>query len=72
MYQRFLDNQTQTVFVEIVSKYQYGFRKWSNAKHCLVSMVEKWMESGDNGAAYGTLMRDLYKEFYFFSLRKIN
>ena len=35
-----LYNQMQTYFHNILSKYQCGFRKGSNAQHCLVSMTE--------------------------------
>ena len=41
--------------VLILSKYQCGFRKGFNAQHCLVSMIEKWKESVDNGGAFGLL-----------------
>ena len=53
----------QTYFDEILSKYQCGFRKGFGAQHCLVSMIEKWKESVDNGGAFGDLMTDLSKAF---------
>ena len=53
--------QMQTYFDHILSKYQCGFRKGFNAQHSLVSMIEKWKESVDNGGAFGTLMTDLFK-----------
>ena len=53
----------QTYFDDISSKYQYGFRKGFNAQHCLVSMIEKWKESVDNGGAFGSLVTDLSKAF---------
>ena len=52
-----------TYFDNILSKYQCGFSKRFNAKHCLVSMIEKWKERADNGGAFGTLMTDLSKAF---------
>ena len=53
----------QTYFDDILSKYQCGFGKGFNAQHCLVSMIEKWKESVDNGRAFGALMTDLSKAF---------
>ena len=53
----------QTCFDNILSKYQCGFRKVFNAQHCLLSMIEKWKESVDNGRTFGALMTDLYKAF---------
>ena len=37
----------------MLSKYQCEFHKGFNAQHCLVSMIEKWKESVDNGGAFG-------------------
>ena len=42
---------------------QCGFRKGFKAQHRLVSMIEKWKESVDNGGAFGALMADLSKAF---------
>ena len=47
----------------MLSKYQCGFHKGFNAQRCLVSMIEKWKESVDNGGAFGSLMTDLSKAF---------
>ena len=63
IYERSLCNQMQTYFDNILSKYQCEFRKGFNAQHCLVSMIEKWKESVDNGGAFGALMTDLSKAF---------
>ena len=53
----------QSCFDNILSKHQCGFRKVFNAQHCLLSMIEKWKESVDNGRTFGALMTDLYKAF---------
>ena len=53
----------QTYFDNILSKYQCGFSKGFNGQHCIVSMIEKWKESVDNGRVFGALMRDLLKGF---------
>ena len=44
-----------------LSKCKCGFRKRFNAQHCLVSLLEKWKESVDNGGAFGALMTDVSK-----------
>ena len=64
IYERCLYNQMHTYFDNILSKYQCGFRKGFNAQHYLVSMIEKWKESADNGGAFGALMTDLTKAFH--------
>ena len=49
----------QTYFDNILSKYQCRFRKGFNAEHCLVSMIEKWKESVDNGRTFDCLHHEL-------------
>ena len=63
IYEICLYNQMQTYFDNILSKYQCGFRKGFNAQHCLVSMIEKYKESMNNGGAFGALMTGLSKAF---------
>ena len=53
----------QTYLDNILSKYQCGFCKGFNAQHCLVSMIEKWKESVDNGGVFGALVTDISKSF---------
>ena len=45
------------------SKYQCGFRKSFNAQHCLLTMVEKWRKTLDEGGETGTVLTDLSKAF---------
>ena len=47
-----------------ISKFQCGFCKRFNAKHCLVIMIEMWKENVDNGGAFGAVMTDLSKAFH--------
>ena len=63
IHERCLYNQMQTYFDNILSKYQCGFCKGFNAQHCLVTMIEKWKESEDNGGAFGALTTELSKAF---------
>ena len=37
--------------------------KGFSAQHCLISLIEKWKKSIDNGGAFGALMTDLSKAF---------
>ena len=39
-------------------------RRGYNAQHCLVSLIEKWKKSVDNGGAFGALLTDLSKAFH--------
>ena len=52
-----------TYFDDLLSKYQCGFRKGFNVQCCVVSMIETWKESVDNGRAFGALMTDISKAF---------
>ena len=53
----------QQYFENILSKYQYGFHKSHNSRHCLITMIERWRESVDEGGAFTTLLSDLSKAF---------
>ena len=41
VYERLMYNQIYPYFDSVFSKFQWGFRKGSNAQHCLLTMVEK-------------------------------
>ena len=51
------------LFDSLLSKYQCGFCRVYHAQHCLVSLIEKWKKSVDNGGAFGALLTDLSKAF---------
>ena len=55
-------------FESILSKYQCGFRRGYNPQHCLMTLIEKWKKSVDNGGAFGALFIDLSKAFDCLSL----
>ena len=63
IYERCLYDQIQNFFENILSKYQYGFRKGYIAQHCLITLIEKWKKSLDNGGSFGALMTNLSKAF---------
>ena len=59
IYERCIYNQIQLFFDSLLSKYQCGFCRGYNAQPCLVSLIEKWKKSVDNGGAFGVLLTDL-------------
>ena len=63
IYERCIYDQIQLFFDSLLSKYQYGFRRGYNAQHCLITLIEKWKKSVDNGGAFGALLTDLLKAF---------
>ena len=40
---------------------QCGFRKYSHAPNCLITMIEQWPRSVDGGGPAGALLTDLSK-----------
>ena len=63
VYERCIYDQMEAYFETILSPNQCGFRKGFSAQHCLISLIEKWKKSVDNGGAFGALMTDLSKAF---------
>ena len=48
---------------QFLSKYQCGFCRGYNTRHCLLVMVEKWNEALNKGGLDGVLLTDLSKAF---------
>ena len=46
-----------------MSKYQCVFCRDYNAYHSLISLIEKWKKSVENGGAFGTILTDLSNVF---------
>ena len=63
IYERCIYDQIQLFFDSLLSKYQCEFRRGYNAQHCLITLIEKWKKSVDNGGAFGALLTDLSKAF---------
>ena len=63
IYERCIYDQIQLFFDSLLSKYKCGFRRGDNAQHCLITLIEKWKKSVDNGGAFGPLPTDLTKAF---------
>ena len=62
-YERCIYDQIQLFFDSLLSKYQCVFCRGYNAQPCLISLIEKWKKSVDNGSAFGALLTDLSKAF---------
>ena len=63
VYERCIYDQMEAYFETILSPNKCGFRKGFSAQHCLISLIEKWKKSIDNGGAFGALITDLSKAF---------
>ena len=55
--------QIQLFFDSLLSKYQCGFCRGYHTQHCLITLIEKWKKSVDNGGAFDALLTDLSKAF---------
>ena len=55
--------QIQLFFDSLLSKYQCGFHRGYHTQHCLITLIEKWKKSVDNGGAFDVLLTDLSKAF---------
>ena len=64
MYERCIYDQIELFFDSLLSKCQCGFHRGYNAQDGLISLIEKWKKSVDNGGAFGPLFTDLLKAFY--------
>ena len=62
-YERLMYNQISPYFDSVFSKFQCGFRKGFNAQHCLLTMVEKWHKTLDEGGETGAVLTNLSKAF---------
>ena len=51
IYERYIYDQLQKCFGTSLSKQKCYFRKGYNAQYCSIALIEKWIESVDNGGA---------------------
>ena len=63
VFKRNMFKQMSSFFDDIISKYQYGFRKRFSTQQCLLALLEKWKRSIDRGKVFGALLTDLSKTF---------
>ena len=62
-YERSIYNQLYEYFDNILSKYQFGYRKGYSAQQCLISMIEQFKSCLDRGNLFGAILTDLSKAF---------
>ena len=63
IYERCLYNQIEVFCDSVLSKYQCELRRGYNAEHCLITLIEIWNKSIDNGGVFDTLFTDISKAF---------
>ena len=63
VYEKCLFNQMVTQFDDVLSNYQYGFRKGFSSQLCLIVLVEKWKKIGDKGGSFAAIAIDLPNAF---------
>ena len=63
VYERLMYNQISPYFHPMFSKFQCGFWKGFNAQHCLLTKVEKWRKTLDQGGETGEVLTDRSKAF---------
>ena len=63
MFERIMDKQTDSYIDKILSPYLCGYRKGYSCQYALLSMIEKWKKSLDEGGHAGGILMDLSKAF---------
>ena len=63
VYERLMYNQIYPCFDTLFSKLQCDFRKFFNAQHFLLVMIEKWRKTLDKGGKTRAVLTDLSKAF---------
>ena len=58
-------------FDDILSKYQYNFRKDFTSQHCLLVLIGKWKKIRDKENSLGSLLTDLWKAFNSFMMEAV-
>ena len=63
IYEKCLYDQLSNFFEQILSNYQFGFRKGISAQQCLMVFIEKWKNVVDQKGVFCALLTDLSKAF---------
>ena len=66
VYEKLLYHQMYPNFDKLFSKFQYGFVKGFNAQHCLITMIEKWWRSVDEGGQARCSSNWSFKSFWLY------
>ena len=63
IYERVMFMQMSSLFEDIFSKHQCGFRKGFSLKQCLLTLLEKLKNAVEKGDMFGTLLTHLSEAF---------
>ena len=63
IYERYMHDEKNAHFDDILSKFQFGFRKGYSAQHCLLYMAEKIRKIEDSKGVSAAALKDLSKAF---------
>ena len=58
IFERIMHNQSNSFFINRLSKYQCGFRKGFGTQHCLLVMIEKLPKIQDNKGVFAAVFTD--------------
>ena len=63
IFEKIICGQLSNYFDNILSKFDFGFRKGYSPQHCLLLMIDKWKKAADNHKVFGAILTDLSKVF---------
>ena len=63
IFEKMMQSQISAYMENFLSRFLCGYRKGYNAQHALLSMLEKWRKSVDDGGFGGGVLMDLSKAF---------
>ena len=63
VFEKIIHDQISIFVLDILSKYQCGFRNVFSTQNCLIAVIEKGKKSVDNKGTFRTLLTDLSKAF---------
>ena len=63
VFERLVSRNILEFFDNILSNFQFGFRKGYRTKHCLLLMLEIWKGASKSNKAFGALLTDISKAF---------
>ena len=63
IYETLIHNNMGDYFNDVLSKFQYGFRKFFGTQNCLFYMIETRRKPRDNHGEFAAVMADLFKAF---------
>ena len=63
VFERLVSRNILEFFDNILSNFQFGFRKGYRIQHCLLLMLEIWKGASQSNKAFGALLTDISKAF---------